>query len=459
MSTLLTNSFDLLVKVLFYSGMTELLACLGAFLGFMGLLLVVGKVPVSYNVRNLMVRWKTTIMTALAFTLVVSLMTVMLAFVNGMYQLTEKSGRPGNVIVLADGATDESFSTLSFVDTNDVEQEPNVLKDESGAAQCSKEVFVIVNQEIKVAAGEKPRRRFVQVRGVEDPAMAGIVHGLKLKDGGQWFSEGGVEEDPAGGEGATANVVVQAVLGNGLAGELGNDRPERKPLQVGDTFPLGSRTWIVNGILDSTGSVFDSEVWAKRTRVGEDFGKQNTFSSYLIRTAGAAEAKALTEDLKNYKKAALFPQVETEYFAKQGETGKQFLVAIIVVAVVMAVGGVFGVMNTMFAAISQRTKDIGVLRILGYARWQILVSFLLESLVIALIGGLLGCAIGYLADGWTARSVVSSGPGGGKSVVLQLVVSPEILMTGLLLSLTMGALGGFLPALSAMRLRALESLR
>ncbi len=454
-----TSFFDRLVQILFYSGKTELTICLGAFLGFMALLFLVGKVPLSYNVRNLMVRWKTTIMTALAFTLVVSLMTVMLAFVNGMYQLTEKSGRPGNVIVLADGATDETFSTLSFVDTNDVEQEPNVLKDSAGVAQCSKEVFVIVNQEIKVPAGEKPRRRFVQVRGVEDPALAGAVHGLALKEGSRWFSEGGVEESPATGDGTPAMVVVQAVLGNGLAGELGNDRPERKPLQVGDTFPLGARTWVVTGILDSTGSVFDSEVWAKRTRVGEDFGKQNTFSSYLIRTAGAKEAKALTADLKNYKKAALNPQIETEYFSKQAETGKQFLVAITVVAVVMAVGGVFGVMNTMFAAISQRTKDIGVLRILGYARWQVLVSFLLESLVIALIGGLLGCAIGYLADGWTARSVVSSGPGGGKSVVLQMVVSPNILMTGLILSLGMGGLGGFLPALSAMRLRALESLR
>jgi ABC-type lipoprotein release transport system permease subunit len=459
MADLFTSAFNHLVQILFFSGKAELLACLGAVLGLMALLFVVGKVPLSYNVRNLMVRWKTTVMTALAFTLVVSLMTVMLAFVNGMYQLTEKSGRPGNVIVLADGATDESFSTLSFVDASDIEQEPNVLKDAAGVPLCSKEVFVIVNQEIKVVAGEKPRRRFVQVRGVEDPAIAGAVHGLALKEGGKWFSEGGVEEVAAAEKGAAANVVMQAVLGNGLAGELGNDRPEKKPLAVGDTFPLGARTWKVTGILDSTGSTFDSEVWAKRARVGEDFGKQNSFSSYLIRTAGAKEAEALTEDLKNYKKAALGPQVETEYFSKQAETGKQFLVAIIVVAVVMAVGGVFGVMNTMFAAISQRSKDIGVLRILGYARWQILVSFLLESLVIALVGGLLGCAIGYLADGWTARSVVSSGPGGGKSVVLQMVVSPEILMTGLLLSLGMGALGGFLPALSAMRLRALESLR
>jgi ABC-type lipoprotein release transport system permease subunit len=249
------------------------------------------------------------------------------------------------------------------------------------------------------------------------------------------------------------------VLGNGLAAELGNDRPEKRPLTVGETFPLGARVWKVVGILDSTGSTFDSEVWAKRTRVGEDFGKQNMFSSYLIRTDGPSAALALTESLKNYKKAALNPQLETEYFSKQGETGKQFLVAIILVAVVMAVGGVFGVMNTMYAAISQRTKDIGVLRILGYARWQILVSFLLESLVIALLGGILGCAIGMIADGWTARSVVSNGPGGGKSVVLQMVVSPEILMTGTLLSLGMGGLGGFLPAVTAMRLRALESLR
>src|SRR5262249_18819190 len=149
------SAFNHLVNVLFFAGKAELLACLGAFLGLMGLLFVVGKVPLSYNIRNLMVRWKTTVMTALAFTLVVSLMTVMLAFVKGMFQITERSGRPGNVIVLADGATDETFSTLSFVDATDIEQEPNVVKDAAGVPQCSKEVFVIVNQEVKVAAGEK----------------------------------------------------------------------------------------------------------------------------------------------------------------------------------------------------------------------------------------------------------------------------------------------------------------
>ena len=125
----------------------------------------------------------------------------------------------------------------------------------------------------------------------------------------------------------------------------------------------------------------------------------------------------------------------------------------------MSVGGIFGVMNTMFAAISQRTKDIGVLRLLGYARWQILVSFLLESLVIALVGGLLGCALGSLADGWTATSMMMGQGGGGKSVVLQLAVSADIIATGILLTLLMGLLGGLLPALSAMRLKPLEALR
>jgi ABC-type antimicrobial peptide transport system permease subunit len=125
----------------------------------------------------------------------------------------------------------------------------------------------------------------------------------------------------------------------------------------------------------------------------------------------------------------------------------------------MSVGGIFGVMNTMFAAINQRVHDIGILRLLGFSRLQILIAILLESLLIALVGGLLGCALGYLADGWTATSVVSGHEGGGKFVVLKLVVDLDILSVGVLLTLAMGTLGGILPALSAMRMRPLEALR
>ncbi len=120
------------------------------------------------------------------------------------------------------------------------------------------------------------------------------------------------------------------------------------------------------------------------------FGKE-TYTSLVLRAVDEQAAVRLKDFFNlEFKKAAVQALLEREYFASLAETNKQFLVAVVFVAVVMAVGGVFGVMNTMFAAISQRTKDIGVLRLLGFARWQILASFLLESLVIGLVGGALG---------------------------------------------------------------------
>jgi ABC-type antimicrobial peptide transport system permease subunit len=189
------------------------------------------------------------------------------------------------------------------------------------------------------------------------------------------------------------------------------------------------------------------------------FGKE-TYTSVVVRAEDAATALRLKDFFTNrYKTAAMQAQVETEYFAGLSGTSQQFLYGVAIVAVIMAIGGNFGVMNTMFAAISQRTKDIGVLRLLGYSRRQILISFLLESLLIALIGGGLGCALGWLVDGWSATSVVSNGPGGGKFVVLKLAVDSQIIAAGLLLTLVMGFFGGLVPAISAVLLKPLEALR
>src|SRR5205085_9196281 len=176
------------------------------------------------------------------------------------------------------------------------------------------------------------------------------------------------------GDGGTA---IQAVLGAGIARELGKDY-QKPTLEIGDVFEAGPRRWIVVGVLQSAGSTFDSEVWAKRQIVGPIFGKES-YTTVVLRTAGADEARDAAKDLTdNYKKSAVQAVVETEYYDKLNGTNQQFLVAIIFVAVVMAAGGTFSVMNTMFAAIAQRTKDIGVMRILGFARWQMLSSFFLE---------------------------------------------------------------------------------
>jgi hypothetical protein len=431
---------------------------LGAAAVVLVLLVVTGKIPLAYNVRNLVVRWRTTLLTGLAFTLVISLQTVMLGFVAGMNKLTEESGQPGNVIVLSDGALDELVSNLGYGSSADVERHPGVLRDEEGEPLASREVYLVVNQPLSTEPGRRQRRRFTQVRGLDDPRVAARVHKLELYDGGAWFSESGVQTLPGASPDAE-DQAVQAVLGEGVAGQMGQDRGKER-LEVGDTFDLGPRKWVVVGIMKSAGSTFGSEVWAKRSLVGPMFGKP-AYTSIVLRTADAQSAKAVADDLtKNFKKAALQAEPETEYFSKLSETNRQFSFAIMIVAVLMAIGGVFGVMNTMFAAISGRTKDIGVLRIIGFARWQILVSFLLESLLIALAGGLLGCAIGYLSNGLTATSIVSGGQGGGgKFVVLELVIGADTLLAGLLLALAMGALGGLLPAISAMRLKPLESLR
>ena len=423
---------------------------------------VIRRVPLSYNFRNLVVRWRTTLLTALAFTLVVGLMTVMLAFVNGMYALTKGSAIPGNVIVLADGATDEVFSDLGYGDIGTLATKQYVRKGkvrhgdkEEEAPLVSWELYQVISQEIPNAAPGGRMRRFVQVRGVEDPAVSGMVHGLTLHDGGTWFEEGaGVQAVEGGG----SEQYVQGVLGEGLARVLGRD--VGKPmLAPGDTFALGPRNWVVVGVMKSGGKTFDSEVWAKRKVVGEMLRK-DTRSTAVIRVAeGLDPARAAKDITADFKSPAVQARTEADYFESLNSTNESFLYSIIGVSLFMAVGGVFGVMNTMFAAIAQRTRDIGVLRLLGFGRWQILVSFFLESLLLALIGGLLGCAIGSLANGWSATSQLTGSSGGGRSVVLKLVVDGRLLATGLGFSLVMGCIGGLLPALSAVRLRVLDSLR
>lgn len=444
---------------------TTLAWSLAAF-GLLAILLLVVKIPLGYISRNLIVRWRTTLMTALAFTLVVSLLTVMLAFVNGMYRLTSNSGRPDNVILLSDGATDEIFSNLPPSDIGNMENQPGILRDPGGPL-ASRETYLVVNQPVPRGTASGQKRRFLQLRGIDDARLTAAVHNLQLLPGGRWFSEVGVEALPGAKADPTAATAIQAVLGEGIARELSHDRtpeqiaaarnPER--LDVGDTFSLGQRTWLVVGVMESSGSTFGSEVWAKRSVIGPMFGKSN-YTSVVVRAADAQAARRLKDYFtRDYRQTALLAQTEMDYYTSLSETNRQFLFAIVFVTIVMAIGGVFGVMNTMFAAISQRTRDLGVMRLVGFQRTQILVALLLESLGIALIGGLLGCALGSLCHGLSATSVVSSGPGGGKFVVLRLTVDADVLLAGLLVALGMGLLGGLFPALSALRLKPLESLR
>src|SRR4029450_1099140 len=154
-------------------------------------------------------------------------------------------------------------------------------------------------------------------------------------------------------------------------------------------------------------------------------GKTNP-TTLVLRTADNSEAaaRAVADYLnKQYTQAKLKAFAEPDYYKEMTKTNELFLFWIVTVAIVMAIGGVVGVMNTMFASIAARIKEVGVLRILGFKRWQILISFMLESLVIAFLGGLLGCCLGYLANFFEAKSTLGGGGGGGgKTVSLKLIV-------------------------------------
>jgi putative ABC transport system permease protein len=448
-----------------FSVSPRLLVPLGAFLLLLLALIVSSRIPLRYNLRNLAVRWLTTLVTALAFTLVIFLLTFMLGIVQGMSRVMEASGHPGNVLVLSDGATDELFSNLPrSVSVETLPSDLQQLIDRDGNKYlASYEVYVVTNQPRPQHRDTGPQRRFVQVRGIRDPALAARIHEIELLQG-RWFRESGERE---------------MVVGQGAAAMLGADCFGR-PLQPGDVLDLGPIHGMrVVGIMRSAGSIFNSEVWARDTLVQSEFGRKDSYTTLVVRIAPpsqvrgqeertvraalVAASRAAAEALKKASQGgggitSVAAYAEPDYYSRLAENNLAFLIAFIFISLFVALGGMLGIMNTMFAAVSQRRRDIGVLRLLGYSRVQVLLAFLLEALLVALLGGLPGCLLGWLFNGFEMTSIASGG-GSSKSIVLQLTVDGNVLAVGLLFTLVMGTCGGLVPALSAMRLRPLESLR
>ena len=436
--------------------------------GLMMLVVYFARIPIGYNIRNLKVRYRTTLLTALAFVLVTAVLTGLMGFINGLRRLAQATGNPSNVIVLSQGSTEEAVSNLAFESMGDIAQQDGVER-KNEEPLCSRESYLVLSLPIAEPVPGSPTRRLLQVRGLFDPVASAQVHDFDLIPGGEWFSAAGVRPaaDP------NKPPLVEVVLGQGIARQLAGDRSAatrakaRNPqqLEVGDTIPLDARELVVTGIMKTEGTTFDSEVWSKQSVIGPLLGKSN-YTTLVLRATDPTQAQKLEDffmgkdkDFK-YEKSQVNAFTEKNYYKSQSQTSVQLLIGTMLVAGVMGFGGVMGVMNTMFAAISQRVKDIGMLRLLGFSRWRILVSFLTESLLIALLGGVVGCLLGYMCNGLQATSIIGGGNGpGGKAVVFRVVVDWGVIGLGLTLSMLMGFVGGMIPAMSAMRFKPLESLR
>jgi putative ABC transport system permease protein len=270
--------------------------------------------------------------------------------------------------------------------------------------------------------------RFLQLRGVL-PAAFRVHTSVHLTDG-QAFK-------PSQSE---------VIIGKGVQRETG--------LKVGDLVELGRKRWKISGVFRANGSALESEVWADLDETANQFRCEGVYSSVVLRTEDAAAARALAGRLSRSRSLSVEAMTETSYYQKQSDEIDLMRTAAWVIAWFMGVGAMFGVMNTMFAAILQRTKDIAVLRIMGYHAAHIVLAFLLEALLIALLGGGFGLALGYAANGFTQTAAL-----GSRQIDFSFRVDAGIVGFAGAFAGVMGVLGGALPALSAMRVKPLEALR
>jgi ABC-type lipoprotein release transport system permease subunit len=380
-------------------------------------------IPLSYNYRNLKVRWKTTLMTASGFTLVVAALVVMLAFVNGIKRVCATSGEAENVLLLGKGSHDEVLSAVDRGQLVQAEHSQGVAVDPAGYPLASRELFLVIH-----IRDERTREyRFLQVRGVLPVAFK--VHTRVKVISGSAFRPNQSE----------------VIVGKVLLHEHG--------LKLGDSLRMGHKDWKISGVFEAEGSAFESELWCDLDELAGQFRREGLSSSVVLRAPDEAAARDLAARIAASRNISLESQTETQYYEKQAEQTRTLQRAAWTVAWFMGIGAIFGIMNTMFAAIGHRIKDIAVMRLMGFKPRDILACFLLEAMLIALLGGALGLALGSAANGVT-RSISL----GAREIQFSLRVDAWIVMVVGVVTFILGILGGLLPAMNAMRVKALEAL-
>jgi putative ABC transport system permease protein len=384
-------------------------------------------IPISYNLRNLTVRKTTTVMTALGIAVTVAVLLVILALVNGLRTAFEASGNPLNVLVLRKGSDSELASNFTRAAYQELKVKPGIARSRNGGPLASLEMVTVIN----LTSASNPDGVNVTLRGLS-PEGIEMRSQLKLA-AGRWFETGRRE------------VVVGASIAR------------RHPsARLGRYLHFGHGDWRVVGIMDAGHSSANSEIFGDVNQISADFNRSPVLSSALVRAVDPVAVRALINDIDDDRQLNCTAQTERDYFELQTDSGKPVEYVGIVVAIIMAVGSSFAAMNTMYAAVARRTREIGTLRVLGFSRGGILLSFFLESLLLAGIGGLLGCLLVMPLNGF------ETGIGNFitfSEIAFDFRISPAIVALGLGFSLLMGALGGFFPARAAARKEILNALR
>jgi hypothetical protein len=387
------------------------------------------KIPIAYNVRSVMQRPVSTSFTAVGIALVVAVFIAMLALANGFIAALARTGSTDNVMVLRRGADSELTSGVTRADASLLASFPHVAAGSDGRALVSPEVYVLVG--MPRVAGDSSAMANVVVRGISERAWD-VRANVRLTDGRR----------PLSGR-------PEICVGVRMVGRVPGTA-------IGQSIRFGGRDWAVVCHFAAAGSAFESEIWGENEQFMPVF-RGEVFQSVTMRLRDPAGFDEARRAIEADRRLTVDVYRESDFYMQQSELlGTILRILAIIITSIMAVGAIFGAVNTMYAAVSDRTPEIAVLLTLGFHPRSILASFLVESAFIAALGGALGCLIALPANGivasttnWVSFSEMS----------FAFRVTPSLLAVGFAFSVVMGVVGGFFPALRAARLPIAQAIR
>jgi putative ABC transport system permease protein len=360
---------------------------------------------------------------------VVAVLVALLAMAEGYQDTLRKSGSEDTALVMRGASAAEVMSTLDNASINVVSQAPGIARDGEGRPLASAELLVAAN--VPLRGGAPDEEGSVQLRGVGPQAWAvrpnvEIVEGRKFEPGRR-----------------------ELVAGVGAQGQFAGMEP-------GNTLHIGSQDWTVVGVFRS-GDALDSELWADAGVVASIYERGSTRSSVTARLERASAFKGFKAALAADPRLDVDTQTTLQYFSEQSKVMTKIIQVVgMVVGAIMGIGAVFGALNTMFATVASRMGEIATLRAIGFRGVPVVVAVMLETMLLALAGGVLGGLLAWLVfNGYTASTIA----GGVGQLTFQLHVSPSVLWTGLKWALAIGFVGGLFPALRAARLPVTDALR
>jgi putative ABC transport system permease protein len=385
-------------------------------------------IPIVYNLRSVRARWVSAIVAVLGIAGTVGVFIAMLSLARGFKATVVGSGSAENALIRRAGSTGEIDGSIPLEQVRVIQDAPGIARD-GDQPLVSPEVVVIAAFPLKATGTDAN----VQVRGVSPNALK-VRKNVRMVEGR--FFQPGLNE-----------LIVGKNVPSTYAG-----------LNLGDTIRFGGGNWNVVGIFDAGGSAFDSEVWCDARVLSQVYKRpENIFSSITVRLTSPAALSQLKDALTADPRMQVQVDREIDYYEKQSR-GLTTLITVLgtLVAGVMGIGAIFGALNTMYSAVSERSREIATMRAIGFGAAAIIFSFIFEALFISLIGGLVGCAAVLPLNGFTTSTMNMQT---FSHLAFAFRVTPLLLAIGIGFALLMGLIGGVPPAIRAARRPVVLALR